>query len=71
MKQKKGRGQNRFGLSQMFHFFLFEGFPKCKMSKYKINNISNYYRIQKSPSRVGVSTRIAGDNSGRYDQNCR
>ena len=48
-------------LLEPFHHYLQLPF------KLKHKYTSNYYIIQKQPSRVGISTRIAGDNSGRTD----
>ena len=48
-------------LLEPFHHYLQLPF------KLKHKYTSNYYIIQKQPSRVGISTRIAGDNSGRND----
>ena len=48
-------------LLEPFHHYLQIPF------KLKHKYTSNYYIIQKQPSRVGISTRIAGDNSGRTD----
>ena len=48
-------------LLEPFHHYLQLHF------KLKHKYTSNYYIIQKQPSRVGISTRIAGDNSGRND----
>ena len=50
---------------------LLEPFHHYLQLPFKIKHpTSNYYIIQKQPSRVGISTRIACDNSGRYNQNC-
>ena len=51
-------------LLEPFHHYLQLPF------KLKHKYTSNYYIIQKQPSQIGISTRIACDNSGRYDQNC-